>query len=52
LRKRIWYRVYLGYFKDPEKADRFKREQGLREAALRKTRYANLIGMFPSADEL
>jgi capsular exopolysaccharide synthesis family protein len=52
LRKGIWYRVYVGAFEDPEKADRFKREHGLREAALRKTRYANLIGRYSSPDEL
>jgi cell division protein FtsN len=52
LRKGIWYRVCVGYFKDPEKADRFKREHGLTEAALRKTRYANLIGTYSSPDEL
>jgi capsular exopolysaccharide synthesis family protein len=52
LRKGIWYRVYVGAFEDSEKADRFKREHGLREAALRKTRYANLIGRYSSTDEL
>jgi cell division septation protein DedD len=52
LRKGIWYRVYVGYFEDPEKAGRFKREHGVREAALRKTRYANLIGIYSSPVEL
>ena len=52
MRKGTWYRVYVGYFKDPEKAGRFKREKGLREAALRKTKYANLIGIYSSPDEL
>jgi cell division septation protein DedD len=51
LRKGMWYRVYVGYFKDPEKAGKFKREHRLREAALRKTRYANLIGIYSSSVE-
>ncbi len=52
LSKGIWYRVYVGHFEDREKADRFKREHGLREADLMRTRYANLIGTYSSPDEL
>jgi capsular exopolysaccharide synthesis family protein len=51
LRKGIWYRVFVGYFEDRQKADRFKREHGLREADLMRTRYANLIGIYSSPDE-
>jgi cytoskeletal protein RodZ len=52
LSKGIWYRVYVGYFEDRKKADRFKREHRLREADLMKTRYANLIGIYSSPGEL
>jgi capsular exopolysaccharide synthesis family protein len=52
LRKGIWYRVFVGVFEDRQKADKFKREHGLREADLMRTRYANLIGIYSSPGEL
>jgi cell division septation protein DedD len=42
--KGIWYRVYTGFFKDPEDARKFKQEHGLDDAKVSRIRYANLIG--------
>jgi cell division septation protein DedD len=51
LSKGTWYRVYVGYFEDSEKAERFREEKGLREATVEETLHANLIGVFSSSDE-
>jgi cell division protein FtsN len=42
----IWYRVFLGYFKNPQEAEKFRNEQGLTTSFLKETRYANLIGIY------
>ncbi|MGD9040792.1 MAG: polysaccharide biosynthesis tyrosine autokinase [Desulfobacteraceae bacterium] len=52
LSKGTWYRVYAGYFEDAEKAERFRREERLKEATIKKTPYANFIGVFRSSDEV
>jgi len=52
LSKGKWFRVYTGYFEDSEKAEEFRKENGLEEATVEETPYANLIGVFSSSDEL
>lgn len=50
-KKGTWYRVFTGYFSGTEEAERFKKKHGLTEAAIRKTRYANLIDIKPFAHD-
>ncbi len=52
LSKGTWYRVYIGYFQDSERAQRFRLEKGLEETTVEKTPYATLIGIFSSSEEL
>ena len=48
----VWYRVFVGYFQDRDSAENFKKEHGLREAGVKYTKYANLIGTYSSILEL
>ncbi len=48
----IWYRVFVGYFEDREKAETFKEEHGLDEGLITETAYANLIGVYASSEQL
>ena len=48
----VWHRVFVGHFQNREEADRFRREHGLKDATVKKTRYANLIGIYPSSHGL
>ena len=48
----IWYRVFTGHFEDPEQAETFRQKHGLTEATVKKTQYANLIGIYTPSDEL
>jgi cell division septation protein DedD len=48
----VWYRVFVGYFEDHDQAERFRREHGLLKSTVKKTKYANLIGIYSSSDEL
>ena len=52
LSKGVWYRVYMGYFESREKADRFRKENGLKETTVQETPYANLIGSYTSTSTL
>jgi succinoglycan biosynthesis transport protein ExoP len=52
LSKGVWYRVYMGYFESHERADKFKRENELKETTVKKTPYANLIGTYSSTKTL
>jgi cell division septation protein DedD len=52
LSKGVWYRIFTGYFEDREQAERFKQEHGLKEATVRKIKYANLIGSYTSSKKL
>ena len=45
--KGTWYRVFTGYFAETGQAEKFRREHGLTEATIWKTRYANLIDIEP-----
>jgi capsular exopolysaccharide synthesis family protein len=48
----VWYRVFVGYFKDRKSAENFKQEHGLRGAGVKHTKYANLIDTYSSFREL
>ncbi len=48
----IWYRVFVGAFKDRLEAETFKKRHGLEEGRVKKTVYANLIGIYSSSEEL
>jgi cell division septation protein DedD len=50
--KGIWFRVFIGHFKDEKEALRFKQEKGLAEAGLSKTQFANIIGTFSTGETL
>jgi len=50
--KGTWYRIYAGYFKDQEEAQSFINEHNLTEAEIKNTAYANLIGIYDTADAL
>jgi cell division septation protein DedD len=52
LGNKTWYRVYAGHFEGPEQAEKFRKEHGLREALVKKTKYANLVDTYTSPDEL
>jgi capsular exopolysaccharide synthesis family protein len=52
LRRGIRYRVYAGYFESAEQAERFKMGKALKEAEVKETPFANLIGTFTSQDKL
>jgi succinoglycan biosynthesis transport protein ExoP len=51
-KKGIWFRIYLGHFKRAEDAERFAAEHALKEAEVKKTEYANLIGVYAENNEL
>ena len=42
----VWFRIYGGYFKDIEEADGFRKRYQLWEAEIRRTKYANLVGVY------
>jgi cell division septation protein DedD len=48
----VWHRVFVGHFQNREEADRFRRDNGLKDATVKETRYANLIGVYPSSHGL
>jgi capsular exopolysaccharide synthesis family protein len=50
--KGIWFRIYLGHFKRAEDAERFAVEHALKEVEVKKTEYANLIGVYAENNEL
>ena len=50
--KGVWHRVFTGHFENRDKADRFIQDHGLVDVAIKKTKYATLIGTYASSDEL
>jgi len=50
--KGMWFRVFAGHFRTREEADRVIREKGIQEAESRETKYAALIGVYGSKEEL
>jgi cell division septation protein DedD len=50
--KGIWFRIFIGHFKDSEEAETFRVAHDLRRAEVKRTGYANLIGVYSNAHEL
>jgi hypothetical protein len=50
--KGLWFRVFCGHFRSYEEAESFARERGINEAKVKKTPYANLIGLYAQGPEL
>ena len=42
----VWYRVFVGHFRDKEAARTFKQENEVSGALIKKIAYANLIGIY------
>jgi capsular exopolysaccharide synthesis family protein len=47
----VWYRVYMGYFLKYKQAKQFQQEHKLHGAIIKKTAYANLVGIDLSSEE-
>ncbi|MBW2029128.1 MAG: polysaccharide biosynthesis tyrosine autokinase [Deltaproteobacteria bacterium] len=47
----IWYRVYLGIYRDEEEAEHFKRDRGLGETVVVKVPHAVLVGTYRTKEE-
>jgi cell division protein FtsN len=47
----IWYRVFAGYFKTMQEAEEKIERLNLKNALVKKTRFATLIGTYSSEDE-
>jgi len=50
--KGSWYRIYAGYFKEIEQAQRYIDENNLTEAEIKNTAYGNLIGIYNADEDL
>lgn len=50
--KGLWFRVFHGHFRNREDGERFARKRGLKEADVKKTEYASLIGIYAQGPEL
>jgi hypothetical protein len=50
--KGVWYRVFSGYFQEREQANEFIEQEKIVASESRHTKYANLIGLFISEEEL
>lgn len=49
--KGVWYRVYAGYFRSEADAQAFISRKQLKDAEVKLTRYAILLGVFPASAE-
>lgn len=50
--KGTWFRVFAGHFKDPPGAKRYSKRHGLTGTEIKNTKFANLIGVYSSRNEL
>jgi len=50
--KGVWFRIFTNYFKNKEEAEAHIRAKQIPEGKPRRTRYANLIGIFKSREAL
>ncbi len=50
--KGVWFRFFTGYFRTKEEAERFIRDRNIQGASLGITKYANLIGICSSDNEV
>jgi len=49
--KGLWYRIFTGYFSNKKEAEQFKERYRLKEASVKKTIYANLVGTSEFSNE-
>jgi len=49
--KGVWYRIYAGYFRSEAEARDFISKQQLKDAEVKTTKYAVLLGVFPTRAE-
>ncbi|MBW1802827.1 MAG: SPOR domain-containing protein, partial [Deltaproteobacteria bacterium] len=47
-----WYRLYSGHFEDQEHANQFIKENDLKEATVKNTRYGILLGVFSGQGDM
>ena len=47
-----WFRIYAGYFKEAYEAQKYIQEKGSPEMEVKKTAYANLIGVYENSEDL
>ncbi|MFC1868348.1 SPOR domain-containing protein [Thermodesulfobacteriota bacterium] len=50
--KGVWYRIYAGHFQEYGQAEQFIQEHELSDTVVKKTAYANLIGIYNNLGEL
>ena len=50
--KGIWFRVFAGHFRSKAEADEFKQKNDLSKSTVKNIRYANIIGIYSSEDDL
>jgi len=50
--KGIWFRVFAGHFRSQLEADKFKQKNNLSKSNVKKIRYANIIGIYSSEDDI
>jgi hypothetical protein len=50
--KGVWFRIFTGYFPNKAEAEAYINEKQIANASSKRTRYANLIGVFNSQHEL
>jgi len=47
----LWFRVFVGHFKDKEKAKTFKQEHKITDGLIKRVAYANLIGIYQAEEQ-
>ena len=50
--KGTWYRIFAGHFPTKKQAEAFLKNRPLKDAAVKKTPYTNLIGVFSMKEDL
>ncbi|RLC30544.1 MAG: hypothetical protein DRH37_05135 [Deltaproteobacteria bacterium] len=51
-KKGKWYRVFVGYFRTPESADRFQKKHAIKADRVLKTAYGIMVGVYRSKVEM
>lgn len=51
-KKGVWWRIYMGHYRTQVEAKKAKEAHNLIDSLVKRTPYANLIGVFPSRSEM
>lgn len=51
-KKGVWWRIYMGHYRTQVEAKKVKEANNLIDSLVKRTPYANLIGVFPSRSEM